>query len=194
MSDPEYDFILASASERRRRLLREAGYHFIVEVSDFDESSVSPEPPAGAYAERLALGKAISVAARHPSQIVLGADTVCECAGEVIGKPRDRSDAERITRKLFARQHKTITGIAIVRLKDGLEIVTHDTTVVHPRPMTEKQMAAHIAGRTWEGKAGAYAIQETGDQFVERLEGSLTNVVGLPMELLEKILRPLLAK
>ncbi len=184
--------VLASASQRRRQLLEEAGYSFIVDVSDFDEAAVTPDSDAGAYAARLALGKAMSVASRRPNDIILGADTICQCDGEIIGKPRDRQDAERITRKLFSRPHQTITGIAIVRMRDDLRIVMHDVTTVYPKKMTEEQIAAHLTGGTWEGKAGAYAIQETGDEFVKRLDGSLSNVVGLPMELLEKVLRPLL--
>jgi len=188
----EYQFVLASASERRKKLLEDAGYRFAVEVSDFDEASVPMDSDAGRYTEKLALGKALNVARKRPDDIVLGADTLCECGGEIIGKPRDRHDAERIIRKLFWQPHRTITGIAIVRQGDGLEIVTHDVTTVYPKLMTEKQIAAHLAGGTWEGKAGAYAIQETGDDFVERLDGSLSNVVGLPMELLERIFRLLL--
>ena len=190
----EYDFVLASVSERRRKLLEDAGYRFTVETPDFDESGVAVDADAGRYAARLALGKALSVARKRRGDIVLGADTICQCGGEIIGKPKDASDAERITRKLFSQPHKTITGIAIVRLKDKREIVTYDVTVVYPRKMSEEQIAAHLAGGSWEGKAGAYAIQETGDDFVERLDGSLTNVVGLPMELLEKLLRPLLGR
>jgi septum formation protein len=192
MSMDAYELVLASASQRRSELLRAAGYRFVVDVSDFDEESIAAGSEGGRYAEVLALGKAMSVAKRRPADIVLGADTVCECNGEIIGKPRDRRDAERITRKLFSRPHKTITGIAIVRLSEGLEIVTHDVTTIYPKKMMEGQIAAHLAGGTWEGKAGAYAIQETGDEFVERLDGSLSNVVGLPMELLERVLRPLL--
>jgi septum formation protein len=190
----EYDLVLASASQRRRDLLRDAGYRFVVDVSDFDENAVAKDADAGEYAERLALGKALAIAKRRPRDIVLGADTICECDGEIIGKPADRADAERITRKLFSRPHRTITGIAILRMCDNLRVVDHDDTTIYPKKMSQEQIAAHLAGGTWEGKAGAYAIQETGDEFVERLEGSLTNVVGLPMELLEKTLRPLLAK
>jgi septum formation protein len=190
----EYDLVLASASQRRRGLLREAGYRFIVELPDFDEGTVPKDTDGPAYARKLALGKAMSVATRRPGDIVLGADTICQCDGEIIGKPEDRQDAERITRKLFSQPHKTITGIAIVRLSDNTKIVTHDVTTVYPKKMTEEQTTAHLTGGTWEGKAGAYAIQETGDQFVEKLEGSLSNVVGLPMELLEKVLRPLIKK
>jgi septum formation protein len=108
--------------------------------------------------------------------------------GEIIGKPADAAEAERITRRLFAEPHRVITGLALVRLCDRTEIVRSEVTIVYPRRLTEEQIAAHLAGGTWQGKAGAYAIQETGDEFVDHLEGSLTNVVGLPMELLQRLL------
>jgi septum formation protein len=76
----------------------------------------------------------------------------------------------------------------MVRKSDNLEIVESDTTIVYPRKMSDKQIAAHIEEGSWKGKAGAYAIQETGDEFVERINGSLTNVMGLPMELLDRLL------
>ena len=189
MDDSATRMILASASPRRRDLLTQAGYAFDVVPSDVDETAFSADGHSPAqYAEVLALAKARSVAAQHPSRIVLGADTIVDCAGEIIGKPVDERDAERITRKLFSRPHEVITGLALVRLADGVEIVRSDVTTVYPRTLSDEQIAGHLAGRTWEGKAGAYAIQETGDEFVERIEGSLTNVVGLPMELLEQAL------
>lgn len=189
MDDSATRMILASASPRRRDLLTQAGYAFDVVPSDVDETAFSADGHSPAqYAEVLALAKARSVAAQHPSRIVLGADTIVDCAGEIIGKPVDERDAERITRKLFSRPHEVITGLALVRLADGVEIVRSDVTTVYPRKLSDEQIAGHLAGRTWEGKAGAYAIQETGDEFVERIEGSLTNVVGLPMELLEQAL------
>ena len=140
------------------------------------------------YAEALALAKAKSVAPLYPDRLVIGADTIADFAGEIIGKPIDADDAERITRKLFGAPHKVITGLAIIRLCDHTELVESDVTTVYPKPMTADQIAEHIKGGTWRDKAGAYAIQETGDEFVERIEGSLTNVMGLPMELLKSLL------
>jgi len=184
--------VLASASPRRRDLLTRAGYAFDVVVSDVDESTI---PIAGSsparYAEVLALAKAQSVAALHRDCLILGADTLVDLDGEIIGKPTDKEDAERITRKLFSKPHEVITGLALVCLADDLEIVRSDVTTVYPRALTEEQIAGHIAGGAWEGKAGAYAIQEMGDEFVERIDGSLTNVVGLPMELLQRLLAEL---
>jgi septum formation protein len=181
--------ILASASPRRRELLAQAGYTFEVVLSDIDESTfeVSTSSPRK-YAEALALAKARSVALRHPDALVVGADTIVDCDGRIIGKPADAQEAEAITRKLFSKPHKVITGLALVRLCDNTEIVRSDVTIVHPRKMTEEQIANHIAGGSWQGKAGAYAIQETGDELVDHLEGSLTNVVGLPMEILKRLL------
>ena len=181
--------ILASASPRRRRLLDEAGYTFTVVEPDVDESAFPTEGIAARqYAEALALAKARSVAPMVPDRLVIGADTIADFDGEIIGKPIDADDAERITRKLFSAPHKVITGVAIIRLGDDTEIVESDSTTVYPKPMTAGQIAEHIKSGTWQDKAGAYAIQETGDEFVERIEGSLTNVMGLPMELLKSLL------
>ncbi len=186
-------FILASASPRRRDLLARAGYSFEVMVADIDESAFSAEGyDATQLAEVLALAKARDVAARCPNRLVLGADTVVDSDGEIIGKPTDAADAERITRKLFGSPHRVITGIALVRLGDGLEIIRSDATTVYPKPLSEAQIAQHIVGGSWEGKAGAYGIQDTGDEFVDRLDGSLSNVMGLPMELIQHLLAEIL--
>ncbi len=181
--------VLASASPRRKQLLAEAGYKFTVCPADIDESAIPAEGiEPREYAKRLALAKAKSVAAGFPDRLVIGADTVVDFEGEIIGKPCDAKEAEEITRKLFSRPHKVITAVAIVRLSNGIEMVESDTTTVYPKKMTEKQIARHIEDGSWRGKAGAYAIQEGGDQFVEKIDGSLTNVMGLPMELLERLL------
>ena len=181
--------VLASASPRRKKLLSQAGYHFIVEKSDIDESKYSAnkiEPYK--FAEQLALAKAKNVAANHPDKLVIGADTIVDFQGAIIGKAADEKQAGEIVRKLFSKPHKVITGIAIVRINDNTELVTHDVTIVYPRKMSPEQIKEHIKSGTWKGKAGAYAIQETGDMFVDRIEGSLTNVMGFPMELLERLL------
>ncbi|UCE48568.1 MAG: septum formation protein Maf [Phycisphaerales bacterium] len=181
--------ILASASPRRRQLFTEAGYKFTVVKPDVDESTF---PTDGVnvceYARQLALAKANSVASAYPNSLVIGADTVVDFQGRIIGKAADAEDARYITEKLFSAPHKVITAVALVRHGDGTEVVESDTTTVYPRKMTARQIAEHIAGGSWQDKAGAYAIQETGDRFVEKIEGSLTNVMGLPIELLESLL------
>ena len=181
--------ILASASPRRKQLLAEAGYEFTVQPTDIDESAfpidgVSPCE----YARQLALAKAKSISDKFPDSIVIGADTVVDFNGQIIGKPDDEKEAEQIVRKLFSGPHKVITAVAVVRLNDSTEIVENDATIVYPKKLSDEQIAGHIKGRTWRGKAGAYAIQETGDEFIEKIDGSLTNVMGLPMELLQRII------
>ncbi len=183
-------FILASGSPRRNQLLAEAGYRFSVIVPEVDESVFSAEGVGACeYAMRLALAKAKSVAVKYPNDFVMGADTVVDFDGEIIGKASDAKDAERITRKLFSAAHKVITGVAIVRLSDGIEIAESDTTVVYPKKLSDEQIDEHIRGGSWRDKAGAYAIQEGGDKFIERIDGSLTNVMGLPMELVRHMLK-----
>jgi len=185
----QYSFILASVSPRRKQLLAEAGYKFTVVRPDIDESSFPVEGiEACEYAERLALAKAKNVAEKYPDSLVIGADTVVDFEGQIIGKPIDAKEAEQITKKLFSKPHKVITGIAIVRLSDGIELSESDATTVYPKRLTSEQIAEHIENESWRDKAGAYAIKENGDEFVERIEGSLTNVMGLPMELLQRLL------
>jgi len=184
--------ILASASPRRSQLMSEAGYEFTVVLPEVDESAFETnDADPVEYAKRLALAKAKSIAGKYPDSFVIGADTIVDFAGRIIGKAADAKEAEQITGKLFSKPHKVITGVAIVRLSDGTELVESDSTTVYPRKMSAGQIADHVKGGSWRDKAGAYAIQETGDEFVEKIEGSLTNVMGLPMELLESLLTQL---
>jgi len=184
--------VLASTSPRRRQLLAQAGYVFDAVSPKLDESAfVRTSPTTRGFAEELALAKAASVAADFPDALVVGADTICDLDGEVIGKAADAHHAERITRRLFSKPHLVITGLALIRLSRNIEIVRSDVTRVYPRKLAESQIAEHVAGGGWEGKAGAYAIQEVGDAFVERIEGSFTNVMGMPMELFHRVLKEL---
>lgn len=170
-------------------MLTEAGYKFTSVCPDIDESAFSDEHISPCeYVRRLALAKAKNVSVRHPDCLVIGADTVVDFNGQIIGKPADSKEAEQIIKKLFSAPHKVITAVAIVRIVDGTEIVESDTTTVHPKKMTAGQIAEHIKSGSWRDKAGAYAIQEGGDEFIEKIEGSLTNVMGLPMELLQQML------
>jgi len=182
-------FILASASPRRRDLLTKAGYCFEIVPSSVDESAYDTNGISSEeHTNILALAKANDVAARFPNAVVVGSDTVVDLDGEIIGKPDDADHAEEITRKLFSRPHKVITGLALVCIDKGIEIVEADTTIVYPRQLTEAQIADHITHGQWQGKAGAYGIQETGDEFVERIDGSFTNVMGLSMERTQRLL------
>jgi len=194
-TDQSIQFILASASARRRRLLEKAGYLFDIIPANLDESAFHLEGLGSAeYTKRLGLEKARKVAKKFASRLVLGADTIVDFEGRIVGKPKDAADAERITRMLFSRPHKVITSVALVRIEDGLEIIETAITTVYPKKLTDEQIAEHIKNGDWRGKAGAYGIQETGDELVERIEGSFTNVMGLPMELVEKLLGRFIAK
>jgi septum formation protein len=180
--------ILASASPRRKELLTEAGYKFTVVVSQIDESKFSTENIAPVeYAKQLAFAKANDVAQSHPDSIVIGADTVVDFEGQIIGKPRDAKHAEEITRMLFSRPHKVITGLALICKSRNLKIVEAETTVVYPKKLTDAQIDEHIKSGIWRDKAGAYSISDN-DPFVDHIEGSMTNVMGMPMELLKKLL------
>ena len=181
--------ILASASPRRRQLLSESDYRFKVVHPDIDETAYSADQiEPSRYAEQLALAKAKSVADKYPDSLVIGADTIVDFLGRIIGKPADAKEARRIVQLLFSTPHKVITGLAICRIHDGIELVTNASTRVYPKPLTKEQIARHIKSNSWKDKAGAYAIQENGDEFIEKIEGSMTNVMGLPMELLEQLL------
>ena len=180
-------FILASASPRRKRLLAEAGYKFDVIPSDINESDFPAEGMCSLkHTKQLALAKAEDIARKYPSRLVLGADTVVDLNGQIIGKPKDADDARQITQMLFIAPHKVITAVALVKIDIGLEIVDAETTIVYPKKLTAEQIDEHIENGNWQGKAGAYGIQEAGDEFVEKIEGSFTNVIGLPMELVHR--------
>lgn len=187
MSAPR--LILASASPRRQQLLREAGYAFIVHPSTIDESNVPRSLEPGEVAENLARAKAEDVARAYPEDVVLGADTVVEFAGQMLNKPVDAADAERILRLLSGTIHSVITAVAVVHASRNLFLHDRVISTVQMRELSDRELADYIASRQWEGKAGAYGIQDP-DPFVTRTSGCQTNIVGLPMhttaELLEQ--------
>jgi septum formation protein len=187
--------ILASASPRRKQLLSNAGYQFSVIHPEIDEAAYSTDRIASEqYAQKLALAKAKSIAVKHPESIVISADTIVDFHGEIIGKPANAKEARQIIEKLFSAPHQVITGVAVCRLCDDMELVACDTTTVYPKQLTHEQITEYIKSGRWKEKSGAYAIKENGDEFVEKIEGSLTNVMGLPMELLECLLSKIFSR
>ncbi len=172
------DLILASASPRRRELLANLGLSFAVIPAKGPE-----KPPAGAdagqTARALAEAKAREVAADHPGAVVIGADTVVEADGALLGKPRDEEDAARMLRLLSGREHRVYTGVAVIR--DGTVLSRWEATRVFFRPLTDREIAAYIATGEPMDKAGAYGYQGLASLFVERIEGDYFNVVGLPL-------------
>lgn len=193
MTAKKVSFILASASPQRRELLTKAGYVFDVVPSGVDEDAY---PTADIcpmeHTMVLAKAKAFSVARENPDRLVVGSDCVVELDGEIIGKPDDAEHAEQIIRKLFAKPHRVITGVAFIHINKGIEEVICDVTTVYPRSLREEQIRKHIESGQWKGRAGAYGIQDCSDEFVDHIEGSFSNVIGLPMEkttgMLDKLL------
>jgi septum formation protein len=177
--------ILGSASPRRRALLADAGIDHVVDAADIDERVRAGEAPA-AYAERLARAKAETVAARHPGQWALGADTVVTLDGEVFGKPLDAADARRMLAALSGRRHQVITAVAVSR--DGVTHSTLDATDVEMRAVSEAEIASYVATGEPMDKAGAYAIQGGAAPFVCRISGRFDTVVGLPIPTVKRLL------
>jgi len=188
-------FVLASSSPRRAQLLTEAGYRFSVIEPPIAEPTgpVGHLPPAQ-QAEALAYFKARSVVdAARPPLPVLGADTVVALGGEVFGKPRDAADARAMLATLAGTRHEVITGVALIGA-GGTRLLASGVTGVHMRRLSKAELDAYIAGGGWEGKAGSYGIQDADDPFVESYEGSFTNVVGLPMEMLRGLFAQLVMR
>jgi septum formation protein len=181
--------ILASASPRRRELLRAAGYEFTIIPPTIDEPAAlaSETSPLG-LAEALSYYKACSVATGLACGTVIGADTIVAFADQVFGKPADANDARRILGTLMHNSHQVITGVTLLDASTGRRTITHEVTSVTMRPMTDEQFEDYLRSGLWQGKAGAYGVQDHDDRFVQRLDGSFTNVVGLPMELLGRLL------
>jgi septum formation protein len=174
--------ILASGSPARRDLLTRAGYAFEVRPSHIDEPTEPTHGDIRALVQQVAWLKAAAVAAEVASGVILAADTVAWLYGQVIGKPADEADARRILRLLGGTEHELWTGVCLWRRPDDLQLAWQERSRVAFRSLTEPELDQYLATRQWEGCSGAYAIQEKGDPFVRVVEGSMSNVIGLPME------------
>jgi septum formation protein len=178
--------VLASASPRRQELLRSAGIQFEVQAANIPEAPHAGES-AKHLAERLAQEKAQAVASQRPHDCVLGADTVVVVDGQILGKPATVADAARMLRMLSGRQHQVITGVCLV--VEGKPSVASETTLVTLANITDKEIAAYVASGEPMDKAGAYAIQGIASRWIPRIDGDYSNVVGLPVALVFRILR-----
>jgi nucleoside triphosphate pyrophosphatase len=184
--------VLASGSPRRKQLLAGMGYEFEIVVPDVDETVGEGADPA-AEAERLAVAKAQAVAGRVEPAVIIAADTLCALDGDIIGKPRDRAHAKEMLRRLSGTRHHVITGLCVLDTRTGRRVCESISTAVVMIPMADEQIADYVDGGEADGKAGAYAIQETGDRYVDHIDGSFNNVVGLPTERLQEILNDILS-
>jgi septum formation protein len=187
MSSPA-KLILASRSPRRRELLAEAGYSFeVCAPSDAAEGGLcSSEEPAQLVARR-ARQTAADVARQLGAGLILGCDTVVECGGQLVGKPADEAHARRMLETLSGREHRVLSGLCLWRKPGGLPLVRVATTRLRMDELSDGQIADYLASAAWEGKAGAFGYQDRLG-WVHVLEGSESNVVGLPMELLAEMI------
>lgn len=181
--------ILASSSPRRLELLRQVGYGpDLVVPADIDETPHKAERPDG-LALRLAISKAEVIAQRFPDDIVLAADTVAYCRRKIMNKPEDAAEATAFMRMLSGRRHRTYTGVCARR---GDKIISKTCcTIVKFKRLSEEEIEDFIASKAWEGKAGGYAIHGRAATLIEYINGSDSNVAGLPLHIVNNMLRNL---
>jgi septum formation protein len=178
--------VLASASPRRRELLEAAGFDFDVDPVDVDETPRPGEAPHQ-YVQRLADEKAAAGHARHPGDIVLGADTTVVVDAELLAKPDDDADAARMLRRLSGRSHDVLTGVSL-RWTGGAARAVERSRVWFTA-LSEAEIAWYVATGEPRGKAGGYAIQGLASRFITRIDGAYANVVGLPVDAVWRILK-----
>lgn len=189
--------VLASASPRRQELLRAAGVPFAIQPANVDETLRAGEAPRD-FAERLAREKALMVWKARPRDVVLGADTIVVIGNAILGKPADPGDAARMLKMLSGREHSVITGVAVVHAK-GEAVkngepqirIASEATKVTMSEISEAEIRNYIATGEPMDKAGAYAIQGIASRWIPRIEGDYSNVVGLPVALVYRMLREL---
>jgi septum formation protein len=174
--------VLASQSPRRKELLEVLGVPFIIVGPQVDETPLPGEPP-DVYVVRVAREKGLAVAAQCPDARVLASDTVVTIDGEILGKPRDREDAVEMLKKLSGREHEVLTAVCLIdprhrETREGL-----DRTKVWFRPMSRAQILDYLERENVMDKAGAYAIQGFASVYIPKIEGSYSNVMGLPLAL-----------
>jgi septum formation protein len=169
-------------------LLARAAYPFEVRPANVEEPSGAGVTDIRAFVQQVAWLKAAAVALQAADGIVLAADTVGWLDGQVIGKPADEADARRILRTLGGREHELWTGVCLWRRPDDVQVAWQEMTVVAFKALTDAELDGYLRTRQWQGCSGAYAIQEENDPFVRVVRGSMSNVIGLPIETLSRVL------
>jgi nucleoside triphosphate pyrophosphatase len=180
-----FRLILASGSPARRDLLTRHGYSFEVRPAAVEEPVEAGYGDPRSYVQQIAWMKAAAVAEQVETGVVLAADTVGWCDGRPVLKPDDAPDARRILQTLAGRWHELWTGVCLWRRPDGLQIAWQELSRVHMKPLSDPAIDEYLATRQWEGCSGAYAIQESNDPLLT-VQGSVSNVIGLPMESLAR--------
>ena len=185
-SRPLDRIILASASPRRAELLRAAGIDFDVRPADIDEA-IRPGEEPGDYVSRLAEAKARAVHERDGNQTVLAADTAVVVDGQILGKPMDEADAKRMLRMIGGRSHEVLTAVSLFHPGEIVD-TRIDATTVEFAELSDADIEWYVSSGEPMDKAGAYAVQGLASRFVTRVEGSYSNVVGLPIALVYQML------
>jgi septum formation protein len=180
--------ILASSSARRRQLLEEAAYDFEVVIpSDMAECGICSRETPPELVARLAYQKANDVAQRFDDALILGCDTVAECRGHILGKPKNMQHARTMLRLLRGREHRVYSGVCLWQRPTDRTLVKVDVTKLVMDAVSDRQLEEYLESHAWEGKAGAFGYQDRLG-WIHIVEGSQSNVVGLPMELLASML------
>ncbi len=188
---PSPELILASSSPRRRQLLSQHGYRFeVIPPHDSAECGICSRETPPELVARLAFQKARDVALRVESGLVVGCDTVAECMGHILGKPKNRQHAREMLTLLRGREHHVYSGLCIWKRPGEEHHVQVEVTPLVMDTLSDRQIEDYLRTDLWEGKAGAFGYQD-GNDWVRVLSGSESNVVGLPMELLAKMLAEL---
>lgn len=188
MTRPPFKLILASQSPRRRELLEEAGYEFdVVRPSDEAESGLSNEENPAQLVARLAYQKAADVEQKVAEGIIVSCDTVVECNGRILGKPDDEDHARQILQTLSGREHRVFSGLCLWKVPNGQPHIKVDVTILRMDKLSDTQIEEYLSSGQWAGKAGAFGYQDRLG-WVHVTQGSESNVVGLPMELLAEML------
>jgi len=169
-------------------LLTDAGYDFVVRPSNVDEPDGIGVTDPRAFVQQVAWSKAAAVAPAIDEGIVLAADTIGWSHGQIIGKPEDATHARHILTMLGGTIHELWTGVVLWRRPGDLQIAWQECSKVAFKRLTDSELNEYLATREWQGCSGAYAIQEQGDPYVRVVEGSTSNVIGLPMETLKRVL------
>ncbi len=181
------EFVLASASPRRKELLEKMGLQFSIVVSEADESAVSRDIPVNLYVQELALLKASATAKmllRNKKALIIAADTIVTLDGEILGKPDGEDGAKKMLSSLSGRTHEVYTGYCVMRISDGKTVCNSIKTEVKFKTLTERKIRSYIESGEPMDKAGAYGIQGLGSMLIEKINGDYFNVVGLPVSAL----------
>ncbi len=179
--------VLASGSPRRKELLERFNIHPVIIKSEIEEKVDANQDPVQ-IAMSLALEKALQVSNNFMDDIVIGADTIVVSESTILGKPRDREEAYNMLESLSSKTHQVITGLSIVKASNDMKIIDYECTFVKFRELSPRLINKYLDTGEYEDKAGSYGIQGKGAILVEKIDGCYSNVVGLPLTKLDKLL------